>query len=305
MMTYMKDCLLLYALFYCIVFSNLYGQVETTMPDQPEVIIVNTSQLDAFQNLEAKNYELAIEQFDQLLKERPNYISALMGKAKSYLEFGQYQEAYDAYLKALEKDPSDHYSLEGLGHAAMFLNQADLALTYYKRALVYRPYDAQLYEAIAVSQMCTNNYLNAAESAKMASLMYNKKNIAAPYPLILSYFSYALINDQENMNQVLAYTKDFNFSQIWPYPIIQFIKGDIDALKVISHIQSEKQEIEAHTYIGLKLSLNQLFDESEIHLDWVRNSGKNNVLETLIAKHTPKHPEGSDSEDSISRLFHD
>ena len=177
MMTYIKDCLLLYALFYCIVFSNLYGQVETTMPDQPEVIIVNTIQLDAFQNLEAKNYELAIEQFDQLLKERPNYISALMGKAKSYLEFGQYQEAYDAYLKALEKDPSDHYSLEGLGHAAMFLNQADLALTYYKRALVYRPYDAQLYEAIAVSQICTNNYLNAAESAKMASLMYNKKNM--------------------------------------------------------------------------------------------------------------------------------
>lgn len=295
----MNNRLLPYVLICCLVYLNLYGQVETSMPDLPDVIIVNTSQLDAFQNLESGNYELALEQFNQLLKDSPNYISALMGKAKSHLEFGQYQEAYDTYLKALEKDSSDTYSLEGLGNAALFLNQAELALSYYKRALIFKPDNAQLYEAIAVSQMCTNDYLNAAESAKMASLMYNKKGIEAPYPLILSYFCYALINDKENMNEVLAYIQSFNFSRIWPYPIIEFIKGDIGATVLISHIQSEKQEIEVHTYIGLKLRLDKQFHESEMHLDWVRDSDKSNVLETLIAKHTPRY-----SEANISLLFH-
>ena len=177
----MKDHLSPCALIYCLFFLTLNGQVETIFPDQPDIILVQTDRLDAFQNLEAGNYELALEQFDQLLKAKPNYISALMGKAKSHLQSGQYQKAYDTYLKVLAKDPSDHYSLKGIGNAALFLDQADIALSYYKRARVFKPSDAQLYEAIAVSQMCTNDYLNAAESAKMASLMYNKKGIEAPY----------------------------------------------------------------------------------------------------------------------------
>ena len=281
----MKDHLSPCALIYCLFFLTLNGQVETIFPDQPDIILVQTDRLDAFQNLEAGNYELALEQFDQLLKEKPNYISALMGKAKSHLQSGQYQEAYDTYLKVLAKDPSDHYSLKGIGNAALFLDQADIALSYYKRALVFKPSDAQLYEAIAVSQMCTNDYLNAAESAKMASLMYNKKGIEAPYSLILAYFSYAQINDKENMQQVLSYGTKFNFKQRWPTPVVKHIKGEINAYELISLVQSEKEEIEAHTYIGLKLRLNEQFDESEIHLSWAKDSGRNDILETLIAKH--------------------
>ena len=239
----MKDHLSPCALIYCLFFLTLNGQVETIFPDQPDIILVQTDRLDAFQNLEAGNYELALEQFDQLLKEKPNYISALMGKAKGLLQSGQYQEAYDTYLKVLAKDPSDHYSLKGIGNAALFLDQADIALSYYKRALVFKPSDAQLYEAIAVSQMCTNDYLNAAESAKMASLMYNKKGIEAPYSLILAYFSFAQINDKENMQQVLSYGKKFNFKQRWPTPVVQYIKGEINASELISLVQSEKEEI--------------------------------------------------------------
>ena len=281
----MKDHLSPCALIYCLFFLTLNGQVETIFPDQPDIILVQTDRLDAFQNLEAGNYELATEQFDQLLKEKPNYISALMGKAKSHLQTGQYQEAYETYLKVLAKDPSDHYSLKGIGNAALFLDQADIALSYYKRALVFKPFDAQLYEEIAVSQMCTNDYLNAAESAKMASLMYNKKGIEAPYSLILAYFSYAQINDKDNMQEVLSYGKKFNFKQRWPTPVVQYINGEINASELISLVQSEKEEIEAHTYIGLKLRLNEQFDESEIHLSWAKDSGRNDILETLIAKH--------------------
>ena len=108
----MKDHLSPCALIYCLFFLTLNGQVETIFPDQPDIILVQTDRLDAFQNLETGNYELALEQFDQLLKEKPNYISALMGKAKSHLQSGQYQKAYDTYLKVLAKDPSDHYSLK-------------------------------------------------------------------------------------------------------------------------------------------------------------------------------------------------
>lgn len=285
----MKDYLLPCALIHCLVFFTLNGQVETSFPDQPDIIEVNTGELDAFQNLEAGNYNLALEQFDQLLKESPHYISAFMGKAKSLFQLGQYQEAFDTYLKASEKDAFDISSLEGLGNSALFLDQIDLALSYYSKVLVIKPDHAKIYHAIAVSHMCKNDYLNAAESAKIASLMYNKKGMHSPYSLILAYFSYALMDDKENMNQLLNYTKSFSFSGTWPSPIIRLIQGEIESFELISLVQSEKQEIEAHTYIGLKLRLDREFNASKMHLDWVRKSKTSDLLEALIAKHIPKH----------------
>lgn len=294
----MKDCLLLFALIHCYFTATLNGQVETMIPAQPEVIIVNTTQLDGFQNLEAGNFDLAIEQFDQLLEQRPNYVSALMGKAKSLFQLSEYQEAYDTYSKVLEINASDVNSLEGLGNSALFLGQTDLALTHFKKALNLKPDNGKVYHAIAVSQICKNDYLNAAESAKMASLMFNKQGIEAPYSLILAYFSYAQIDDKENMQQVLTYSKNLNVADRWPSSIIQFIKGDIKTSALISRVQSEKEEIEAHTYIGLKLKYEEQFQASEMHLNWVENFEKTDVLESLIAKHILKH-----SRESISHAF--
>lgn len=294
----MKACLLPCALISCLFLQTLIGQVETMIPEQPDVILVNTAQLDAFQNLEAGKYNLALEQFDQLLKQKPDYISALMGKAKSLFHLSKYQEAYETYLKVFQRNASNIYSLEGLGNSSLYLDQSDLALSYFKKALQLKPDNAKIYHAIAVSQICNNDYLNAAESAKMASLMYNKKGIEAPHSLILAYFSYAQINDKENMQEVLAYSNNLNFSDAWPTQIIQFIKGEIKASQLISSVQSEKEEIEAHTYIGLKLQFDGLFQASEMHLNWVKNCGKNDVLEILIAKHILKH-----SKESISHAF--
>ena len=92
----MRDCLITFALIHCLLYSTLIGQVETVIPDQPEIIVVNTGQLDAFQNLEIGNYAIALEQFEQLLKEAPRYISALIGRAKSLFQLRKYQEAHDA-----------------------------------------------------------------------------------------------------------------------------------------------------------------------------------------------------------------
>ena len=97
----MRDYLLPFALLYYLLFSTLIGQVETEIPDQPGVILVNTGKLDAFQNLEFGNYAIALEQFEELIKEKPHYISALIGRAKSLFQIGEYQEAQDAYLKVL------------------------------------------------------------------------------------------------------------------------------------------------------------------------------------------------------------
>lgn len=148
-----------------------------------------------------------------------------------------------------------------------------------------KPDNAKIYHAIAVSQICNSDYHNAAESAKMASLMYNKKGLEAPYSLIIAYFSYAQINDKDNMQQVLSFSKKLDFSPEWPLPIIEYMKDEIEAPELISMVQSDKEEIEAHTYIGLQLQLDGEFQDSQKHLNWVQKSNRNDIIETLIAKH--------------------
>ena len=282
----MRGYLFTFALIHCLLYSTLIGQVETVIPDQPEVILVNTKQVDAFQNLEVGNYAIALEQFDKMLKEKPHYISALIGRAKSLFQLKRYQEAHDAYLKVLKKNAFDVHSLEGLGSSALFLNQTDLALSYFIKALDLKPDNARIYHAIAVSQICNSDYANAAESAKIASLMYNKKGFEAPYSLIIAYFSYAQINDSNNMQQLLSYMKKSNFSPTWPSPVIDFIEDKIKASDLITMVRSLKEEIEAHTYIGLKFKFDKDYRASLRHLNWVAKKDDGNVLETLVAKYT-------------------
>ena len=63
----MKDYLSPCALIYCLFFLTLNGQVETIFPDQPDIILVQTDRLDAFQNLETGNYELALDQIGPII----------------------------------------------------------------------------------------------------------------------------------------------------------------------------------------------------------------------------------------------
>ena len=58
-------------------------------------------------NEELKNYEKVIEDYDQIIKLYPNYISSFIHKGESLKSLGRTKEALDEYKKVLEIDPQN------------------------------------------------------------------------------------------------------------------------------------------------------------------------------------------------------
>ena len=107
--------------FISLIFSllitpavSLHGQVETYAYGSPEIIEVNSMSRDAFQQLDIGDYDGALVQFNQILESKPDYTSALMGRAKCLFELGQYLDAFDSYLKVVNDDARDVYALKVL-----------------------------------------------------------------------------------------------------------------------------------------------------------------------------------------------
>lgn len=291
---YRSFCLFLWLIFSLLILASnsLYGQVETYAFGTPEIIEVSTMNRDAFQQLDRKDYEGALNQFNQLLESNPYYISALMGKAKCLFELGQYLQAFDSYLEVVNKDESDVYALEGLGNTALYLNQFDQALYYYNKAISIYPENSTIYHSMAVAMLCQKNYIKATEYLKTAILMHNKKGLEAAYSLLLSYVCYTQSNSQSRVDELLRYIKTFNFSpkNSWATKILRFILGEIESTTLLAHVVSREQEIEAHTYIGFKRLFDGQKDQAEQHLKWVRSIQDHRSIETIIANNVALDP---------------
>ena len=271
---------------------SLHGQVETYAYGSPEIIEVNSMSRDAFQQLDIGDYDGALVQFNQILESKPDYTSALMGRAKCLFELGQYLDAFDSYLKVVNKDARDVYALEGLGNSALYLNQFDQALNYYHKAISIYPENSTVYHSMAVALICQKNYEKATEYLKTAILMYNKRGLDAPYSLLLSYVCYAQSKSQVRINELLRYIKSFNFSPTdgWVTDLLRYIQGDIESTTLLAKVVSREQEVEAHTYIGFKLLFLGDKERSEQHLKWVRSIEDYHSIETIIANNIALEP---------------
>jgi hypothetical protein len=114
--------------------------------------------------------------------------------------------------------------------------------------------------------------------------MYGRKGENSVYPLLIAYFAYLESGDLENAQRTLAYAEKNRPLNKWPSPVIDYLGGKIPQNDLISFVMDTAQETEAHTYIGLKLRIENQLTASAQHLDWVSNHGDTRVFEYTLAR---------------------
>lgn len=132
--------------------------------------------------------------------------------------------------------------------------------------------------------MCRGEFNEAAETAKTATLMYNREGEKSLYPLLIAYFSHLESGNLEDAKRTLNYAVKNNSGRKWPAPVINYVAGRIDAKTLIGFVTELAEETEAHTYIGLFLRAQGNFEQAEKHLDWVRLKGDPRVFEYTLAR---------------------
>ena len=184
----------------------------------------------------------------------------------------------------MQRFPNHAFAWNGRGLAAFNLENFDEALNSFEHATADQPVNGFFYESIAWTLMCRGEYSKAAESAKTASLMYNREGEASLYPLLIAYFSYLEIGDIDNAQKTLKYAQQNIRARDWPLPVLQYISGTISKEELIGSVTNTAEETEAHTYIGLVLRLHGETAAAAKHLAWVRDRGDPRVFEHTLAR---------------------
>jgi len=263
--------------------------IVTLIPSAKAVTnIDNTSNnplvTEGYAQLEAGKPEVAIDSFNKALDANENDLSALLGKAMSYADKQDHAKAFSSYDTIIQHYPRHSFAWNGRGLAAFNLEDFDEALDSFENATADKPVEGIFYESLAWTQMCRGDFVNAAESAKTATLMYSRRGESSVYPILIAYFSYLEVNDLENANRTLAYAvKNRPFNK-WPSPVIDYLTDNINEPALISYVLDTAQETEAHVYIGLKLASEGDVVKSKAHLEWVAKHGDPRVFEYTLAR---------------------
>jgi tetratricopeptide (TPR) repeat protein len=239
---------------------------------------------EGYAQLEGGQPAKALIAFEQALQADAKNLSARLGQAMIYAEQERHQEAFASYDVIVQHYPQHAFAWNGRGLAAFNLEDFDTALTSFKMATVDQPVNGFFYESLAWTQMCRGEFVDAAESAKKASLMYSRKGETSAYPLLIAYFSYHESGDAQNALRTLEYANKNKPVNQWPAPVIDYLSEKIGEADLISFVTNPAEETEAHTYIGLYLRLLGETDAADQHLQWVSQNGNSQVFEYTLAR---------------------
>ncbi|MDG1241344.1 MAG: tetratricopeptide repeat protein [Opitutae bacterium] len=239
---------------------------------------------EGYSQLEGGQSAKALVAFEQALQADAKNLSARLGQAMIYAEQERHQEAFASYDLIVQHFPKHAFAWNGRGLAAFNLEDFDTALTSFQMATADQPVNGFFYESLAWTQMCRGEFVDAAESAKKASLMYSRKGETSAYPLLIAYFSYHESGDAQNALRTLAYANKNKPVNQWPAPVIDYLSEKIGEADLISFVTNPAEETEAHTYIGLYLRLLGETDAADQHLQWVSQNGNAQVFEYTLAR---------------------
>ena len=238
---------------------------------------------EGYAQLEAGDSEQALQSFESALREDHCNLSALLGQAMIYSERQQHAAAFSAYNTIVETFPQHAFAWNRRGLAAFNLEDFDEALRSFERATESQPVNGFFYESLAWVHLCRGEFPAAAESAKTASLMYNRAGESTLYPLLITYFAYLESGADLNAQRTLSYALQ-NRPGAWPTPVVDYLAGQMDASELISQVTNSAEETEAHTYIGLRLKSLGEAERSRRHLSWVARRGDPRVFEYTLAR---------------------
>jgi tetratricopeptide (TPR) repeat protein len=258
----------------CHLFAFQSGQ---TVSENPFII-------EGYTQLQAGNADSALKAFQKALDTDATQIPALLGQALIYAGQQKHQQAFLSYDRIIQHHPRHVDAWNGRGLAAFNMEDFDEALNSFEKATADRPVNGFFYESLAWTRMCRGEFELAAESAKIATLMYGRMGESSIYPILLAYFAYAETNNTNAVARTLKFAQKNRPVNQWPSPVVDYLSDQIDASELLSYVMNTAQETEAHTYIGLKLRQEQQLQAAERHLNWVSLHGDPSVFEYTLAR---------------------
>ena len=223
----------------------------------------------AYSNL--NQYDKAIKAFRHSIQYEPDNLEAYFALGKAYFDSGKEGKAVDTFEVAIGRKPDNPYAYYRLGLLYSPGGLHARAAEAFTQAIIRDPRYVEAYFHRAYSYL----FLGRGESAAGDAGTYLAlKGWRAEHSLemaIVSHFGYLQARQEAAARNVLEEAARQGERKVWPYPVIEYLLGQISARLLFKMATDEHQKVEARAYIGLSLSRQGDHKAALEHLEWVKD----------------------------------
>ena len=259
----------------------------------------------------------AVEYFSGILKATPNNAMAHAGMARALLHERKLAEAEVHTLEAVRLDPGLYrahllhgYVLRDKGDWEGAIRQMQTAASLrpdavepllvlslsliaagrmqesiapFDQAYRLEPTRSDLFSTKAFFCLRLGQGAYAAAAARQFLGREGWTSDAAPYMALAAYFGHLQAKQASDASSILSKALATLDAKSWPYPLLQYLAGQIDRERVMQSARDEDQRTEAHAYVGMHLAVRGERDAALEHLRWVRDNGRRDFVEYDLA----------------------
>ena len=234
---------------------------------------------------EAKgNNEKALDYFKDFIKKYPDDYEGYKKCISLLKKMEKLKEAKELSTVFIEKFPRSTMALYYRGLISYRLEQyKEAKIDLEKIVGLDNKFDC--YSLLSYVDLCSKNWSETiTDTNKYEKIFgFEDKSQAVHITALVRWYAQKKMGNYEEAASVLKTARE-KLPRVWPYPIVEFLSGNISNTELLKQAKSNDDETEARTWLGASLLLEGRKSEAREQLNWVIEKGNQSFYEIPLAK---------------------
>jgi tetratricopeptide (TPR) repeat protein len=282
-----------------MAYSSL-GRYKEAIDAYNNAIRIKPDYAAAYYNLghahsNLNQYDKAIKVFRQAIQYDPNNVETYLALADAYSDSGEQNKAVATFEAAIRREPGNPYTYYKLGLFYFPHGPHARAVDAFSQAIIRDPRHAEAYFHRSYAYLFMGRGESAAADAETYLALKGWRTSQSLYMAISAYFGNLQTRQEAAARKVLEGAVRQGDRSAWPYPVIEYLIGEISPRLLFRMAPDEGEKVEARAYVGLSLSLQGDQKAALDHLKWVKNHTHESSIPFALAVSEIERIQGASS----------
>jgi len=247
----------------------------------------------AYSNL--NQHDKAIKAFRQAIQHDPNNVETYLALGDAYSDSGKWEKAIATFEAAIRREPNNPYTYYKLGLFYFPHGPHARAVDAFSQAIIRDPRHAEAYFHRSHAYLFIGRGESAVSDAETYLALKGWRTSQSLYMAIAAYFGNLQTRQEAAARKALEDAVRQADKSVWPYPVVEYLIGEISPRLLLRLASDEGEKIEARAYVGLSLSLRGDQKAALDHLKWVKNHTQESSIPFALAVSEIERIEGASS----------
>ncbi len=235
-----------------------------------------------FWERERRELDRALADYNEVIRLDPTRAYGYNNRGKLWSAKGEYDRAIADYTEAMRCDPRDAVASNNRGGAWLAKREYDKAMADFELAHRLDP-ASNFADFNRVYVLFAARRDGVIDGAKRFLDRRGWREYHSTYVAIIGHLAALRSGQTSQAETFLNDAALLGNRSTWPYPVVKYLRGEIDEAKVLAAANDDGKMTEARCYLGLKLIQEKQEAAALAHLRWVAEHGDPGFLEYGVA----------------------